>query len=463
MEPILVLSSTAAYSRAIQKLLSGHYHIKYRIWEKEMPESAEAPVFSERVSLIILDPIPADNYQPLTVIRDLRSQPVTGRIPLFGIARCPDKNNKLESLALGINDYLAMPVSRKEVLLRCSNLIEQYFDLQNVQDGLHIMSHIGRSLRSKNRTIKEHYDLLEATVAAQEAAMELGRKELKERDSTLHAQQAVLEMSRREMKEIDRIRAAHEAVSEMSRNELLEANRNLQKSYENQLEAMREKSELQLIFGKYISPSVIEHLSNTNGLKSLQGEKKHVSILFADIRGFTALSDLCSPDTVVMLLNEFFTELTEIIIKYNGIIDKYSGDNIMAIFGAPVDDPGHLECAVKAAIGMQQQFALLAANWSNLFQIEAGLGIGINCGDTIVGNIGSFHKISYTAIGDTVNMAARFEQLAQTGQIVCGETVKEMLSQSFLQESGLECIPLGARNIKGKTGSYPLYNLYRAD
>lgn len=253
--------------------------------------------------------------------------------------------------------------------------------------------------------------------------------------------------------------AAQEAVFEMSRQELMEANQKLKDSYEAKLQAVEEKGELQMIFGKFISPQIVEYLMRHDGMRTLNGEKKDISLLFADIRGFSGLSEQVEPNKVVFLLNEFFTELTEIIIQHSGIVDKYTGDNIMAIFGAPVELQNHHRFALKAAWEMQQRFRILQENWEQMYGIKAGLGIGINCGPAIVGNIGSYHKISYTAIGDMVNTAARFEQIAKDGQILFGKYVKMRISDQFLTEHGFRVETLGETTIKGKQGYYQIYNL----
>jgi adenylate cyclase len=134
----------------------------------------------------------------------------------------------------------------------------------------------------------------------------------------------------------------------------------------------------------------------------------------------------------------------------------------MAIFGAPVPATNHHEQALLAALEMQRRFRIIKKNWSDLFRIEAGIGIGINSGPAIVGNIGCFHRISYTAIGDTVNTAARYEQLALDNQILFGDSVRERLDPTFLARHTLIAEELARVPIKGKKGVHTIHNLRTA-
>ncbi len=434
MKPILVLSGNSAYTRALERALD-HFGDVYQVLpESGFAEYAASQGFADRTSLVILDP--ASGGQTWRAIGRLKSSHETRAIPIVAVASKNDESDRYKLVALDVHEYFVFPFSRREFVLRCERAIDAYHEEKNWKDGVHL-------LRGYRQLAKQTHS------------------ENVEMQEILAAQEAVIELGRQERQEIDSIRTAQEAVFEMSRQELMVANEKLRQSYEAKLAAVREKGELQMMFGKYIAPEVIEVLMRQDGLQRLAGEKQDVSVLFADIRGFTSLCDEMPPHKVILLLNEFFTELTETIIEHHGIIDKYSGDNIMAIFGAPAELPYHEQAAVLAAIGMQEKFTLLKDSWKSIYRADAGLGIGINCGQAIVGNVGCYHKISYTAIGDVVNIAARFEQIARDGQIIIGENLRERLSDEFLSRNGLALAVQEPVSIRGKKGLHTTWTIRR--
>ncbi len=196
-------------------------------------------------------------------------------------------------------------------------------------------------------------------------------------------------------------------------------------AFNDMAKSLREKEMLKGAFSKYVTKSVVDRImANEGGLK-LGGEKKEVSVFFSDIRGFTPMSEQLSPEEVVHLLNEYFTEMVKIIFKYEGTLDKFMGDAIMAIFGAPVDLPDHAERAVLAAVEMSAKMKELQAKWRMEGKKEVNIGIGINTGDVVVGNLGSLERMEYTAIGDNVNLAQRLESVAEKGQILISSSTYE--------------------------------------
>lgn len=441
MKPIVIFSSSATYTAALRKLFCREMANSHTIVEAEAPaDFLSRPEFAEQVYLVILDTAPNQCYDGYALIGQLRARNATAGIPIVVLASQEDKRDRLKAASMDVQEYLVFPVTRGEVLLKVRNSIEHYLENRNMRDGLTLLT----GFRTLARESEKHKEKLE-----------------KQMENLLETQEDLFEMSRRELVEMDSMRGAQEAVSEMSRQELLAAHEKLKQSYEAKLNAVNEKNELQMIFGKFISPEVVEYLMQRDGIRTLMGEKKDLSVLFADLRGFTAMSEHMEPQKVVVLLNEFFNELTETVIRHNGIIDKYSGDNIMAIFGAPLDMPDHHEAAILAAVEMQEKFAVIKRNWHTLYGVSIGLGIGLNCGPAIAGNLGSYHKISYTVIGDIVNTAARFEQLATDGQIVCGKYVHMRLREEFLGAHGLTVETLGETIIKGKTGTYTIYNIHK--
>ena len=169
------------------------------------------------------------------------------------------------------------------------------------------------------------------------------------------------------------------------------------------------KKKVENLLGKYMSEDVMKTVIGNIDNLGLGGKKSVVSVLFSDIRGFTSLSERMSAEEVTELLNEYFTAMEPIVRKYNGIINKFIGDAIMAIFGEPIKDDNHPENAVLCGYEMLLKVKELSEKWKKEGKNEIQIGIGINTGDVFVGNIGSVNRMEYTVIGDTVNLASRLE------------------------------------------------------
>jgi class 3 adenylate cyclase/CheY-like chemotaxis protein len=204
--------------------------------------------------------------------------------------------------------------------------------------------------------------------------------------------------------------------------ELKKFNENLQKMVE---EKTRNVLELHETFGRYLSDEIVKQLLESPGGLALGGKKRFITILISDIRGFTLISEQMDVEAVVTMLNHYFEILVEVIHRYNGTIIEFVGDGILAVFGAPVDDELHPDKAAACAIEMQ-----LAMDEINRWNRENGfpcleMGIGINTGETIVGNIGSPKATKYNIIGNNVNLCSRVESYTIGGQIFLSEyTVK---------------------------------------
>lgn len=182
------------------------------------------------------------------------------------------------------------------------------------------------------------------------------------------------------------------------------------------------------IFGKYVAKQVVEKILLDKGQIRLKGERQIVTVLFADIRGFTKLAEKMQPEDVVIFLNTYFNIVADIIFKYEGTLDKYMGDNVMAVFGTPIKTNNDEERAVMAALEIQSEIGRF--NKSNGGKYIS-VGIGINTGEAIVGNIGSEKRMDYTVIGDTVNVANRIQSAAREGEILIStityEQVKDII------------------------------------
>jgi adenylate cyclase len=188
-------------------------------------------------------------------------------------------------------------------------------------------------------------------------------------------------------------------------------------------DSLQQKERIQSAFGRYVSDYVLTQLLETGADGTLGGSEREVTILFADIRRFTRLSEGMKASDVVALLNEVFQLAADRILEHGGTIDKFIGDSVMAYFGAPVPDAEHPLQAVRAAVAIQQELAERNSRFAaDALRVE--LGVGIHTGVVVVGTIGSDRRSDYTAIGDAVNVAHRLEKLARPSQILVSEAVQ---------------------------------------
>ncbi len=198
--------------------------------------------------------------------------------------------------------------------------------------------------------------------------------------------------------------------------------------------------------GRFLSPQVTSRIlatSDSQGMGLGIPEVKEVSVLFADIVGFTTMSEKMAPSQVGLLLNDYLSRMTDIIFKYEGTLDKFIGDAIMAVYGAPLDMPDHAARAIKSALEMQERLAEFNSERKEGPHLR--IRIGINSGKAVAGEIGSINKKEYTVLGDTVNTASRLESsVAKPGMVVIGQNTYEMVPGLF------ECKSLGSFTLKGK-------------
>jgi adenylate cyclase len=193
---------------------------------------------------------------------------------------------------------------------------------------------------------------------------------------------------------------------------------------------MKDQEELRDNLSRYVGKNLVEKLIKSRGKQFFENERREVTVLFADIRSFTALSEKMPAEEVVSMLNEYFGTMVEIIFKHDGILDKFVGDQIMAVFGIlPAQDVPPYDEAIKAAIDMQNATRSLMAIRSQRGNAVFEIGIGINTGEAIVGNVGSRNRMGYTVIGDCVNVAGRLQMLAKGNEIIIGE-------QTYLKTQG---------------------------
>lgn len=199
---------------------------------------------------------------------------------------------------------------------------------------------------------------------------------------------------------------------------------------------------IQDLFGRFVTQQLVEKLIDQPNFDAIiEGERRRITCLFCDVRGFTTWSERSSPADVFLMLNRYFRDIIDIVFRYEGTIDKFIGDSVMVVFGAPLAQTDQELRAAQCAIAIQQKVADL--NQNNLQQ-PIQVGIGINSGEVIAGCLGSYRRMDYTVIGDVVNTAARLESVAQPGQILLGpETYRVIHDQ-------VSCRAIGSLKLKGK-------------
>ncbi len=208
-------------------------------------------------------------------------------------------------------------------------------------------------------------------------------------------------------------------------------------------------------FSKFVSQDVVDELLANPAAIALGGSKREVSVFFSDVRGFTTISEALGPEELVQLLNEYLSEMTELIIHYRGTIDKYMGDAIMAFWGAPVENPDHAYYTCVAAIAQYRALQTMKTGWAEKGTTQLDIGIGINTGMAVVGNMGSSRRMDYTLMGDTVNLGSRLEGITKTYgvKIVISEfTYERVKDRVWARELDLV-------QVKGKNEPVRIYEL----
>ena len=206
------------------------------------------------------------------------------------------------------------------------------------------------------------------------------------------------------------------------------------------------------VFKQYVAPQVVDKISKDKDFELvIGGENRHIAVLFVDIRGFTTMSESLKPEEVVEILNEYLGLTTQAIFDHGGTLDKFVGDATMAVFNAPFDLDDYIYRAVATAWEMQAGADRIAEQFNKRFGKSVSFGIGVNCGNAVVGNIGCDFRMDYTAIGDTVNTAARLESNARPGQILISKDVYEAVKDR------VAVTPIGEIPLKGKSNGVFVY------
>ncbi|MBW2091790.1 MAG: adenylate/guanylate cyclase domain-containing protein [Deltaproteobacteria bacterium] len=219
----------------------------------------------------------------------------------------------------------------------------------------------------------------------------------------------------------------------------------------------REKKKIKGAFQTYLHPSVVNEVLKNPDMLKLGGQKKILTVLFSDIKGFTTISENMDPEALVQLLNEYLSAMTDLVFKYDGLLDKYEGDAVMAIWGAPLDLPDHPLKACRTSLDMLAELDRLRQKWAKddptIPRID--IRIGVNTGLMVVGNIGSETRFDYTVIGDEVNLGSRLEGASKEygTNIIISETTYEQVKDVMV------CRELDLVAVKGKTQPVRIYEL----
>jgi class 3 adenylate cyclase/DNA-binding response OmpR family regulator len=230
---------------------------------------------------------------------------------------------------------------------------------------------------------------------------------------------------------------------------------NMQLVRQIQLTKEREKQQIRGMFERYMAPSVVEQVLSHPGKVRLGGTRQTLTILFADVRGFSSFSARISPEVLVELLNQYMQVAVDAILAREGTLDKFMGDAVMAFFNAPLPQPDHPIRAVRAAWEMQRAVKQLHKRLPPGYRLEFGIGVGI--GDAVVGNIGTQNLMNYTVIGDAVNKVKRLQEQAKGGQILISQVTYHMV-QEYIQAKSL-----GNVHLKGQPHPEVVYELLKVD
>ncbi len=223
------------------------------------------------------------------------------------------------------------------------------------------------------------------------------------------------------------------------------------------VELLREQAEKRRL-SRFFSPAVLREIVRHRD-RGLGSARRLLTVLFSDIRGFTSISERLPPEQVVEILGEYLTELTEVVFRHGGTVDKYVGDCIMALYNVPLEQPDHAAQAVRTALAFQASTRALSARWEARLGVRIRNGVGINTGEAIVGAMGSRQRLEYTAIGDTVNVAARLESVTKEYgvPIIISESTYRLVKDQFPTR------PLGEVTVKGRASPVRIYAVLAGD
>ena len=223
-------------------------------------------------------------------------------------------------------------------------------------------------------------------------------------------------------------------------------------------EDLEVKEKIKDSFGRYVTPEIVDIILANPENQWMKGATVEASVLFVDIRGFTALSENKTPEVIVDLLNDYLTRVTDSVIKHGGHVNKFVGDEAMAVFGAPAANPHHAQAAVRAALEIQDDMAELNRQ-KKMTGMKIGVGVGINSGEMLCGNLGSQKRMEYTVIGDNVNIASRLTKVAKAGEVLISKKTFDAIGE---KERDLIFEERGKAPVKGRRAHVTIYSVTRS-
>jgi adenylate cyclase len=232
----------------------------------------------------------------------------------------------------------------------------------------------------------------------------------------------------------------------------------LSSAFNRMAEDLALKEKIKDSFGQYVTPEIVDMILENPDNQWMKGLKVEATVLFVDIRGFTGLAEEKEPEAVIEMLNDHFTRVTDIVIRHGGHLNKFVGDEAMIVFGTPAPNLQHAEAAVRAALDIQAEMARINREMKTE-HVSFEVGIGINSGEIVAGNLGSPKRMEYTVIGDNVNVASRLTALAKGGEIL----ISKQTFESIEDNSRLTVIDRGKVSVKGKKLEITIYNVMRLD
>jgi class 3 adenylate cyclase len=224
-------------------------------------------------------------------------------------------------------------------------------------------------------------------------------------------------------------------------------------SFNRMAASLREKEAIKRAFSRYVTREVVDEILKNPERLALKEERRDVTVLFCDVRGFTSLAERSAPEAIVELVNSFYTLMIDAVFRHNGTVDKFLGDGAMAVFGAPIPDADHPERAVRAALALRAGIAELSQRRGEDGREPVAVGIGISTGEVVAGTVGTADRMEYTVLGDTVNLASRLESSASPGQILISRHTYELTA------GVVEARALGALRVKGKQQQVEVYEV----
>lgn len=468
----------------------------------------------EMMPTVVVQSLSVGRFGGFDLLQALRRHEATRDVPIIVLSGISDANQKVHAFELGADDYVVKSADMAELVNRIRIHSSEYFNLLKVRfqtqcpsdarkypvkllmvdDSKFVCFAIGRMLQheinidfayeTNGNMAYERAKQLSPTVILQDLEMpEVNGLELVKKyrsdpmlqdvpiiilsattDAAVKAKAFAAGANDYVQKDMDRI----ELLSRIQYHtrgyiNFLRLNDSIQQLLETQKRLEIHSSFIKKTFGRYLSEDVVDSLLDSpEGLK-LGGESRNISLLMADLRGFTALSESLAAHEVLRLINIFLAVMTEIIFKYDGTIDEFIGDAILAMFGAPRIAEDHAKLAVACALEMQLAMEGVNTRLKKEGYPEVTMGIGINTGEVIVGNIGSEKRSKYGIVGRNVNLTSRIESYTVGGQILVSENTVEACAGLLRIDDTLTVMPKGVRepvaiHLVGGIGEP--YNLY---